>query len=174
MSRLQNDNLVTIADIQKTFGTQGELIVKWWTNAPAAINLKEPVFIIIDGLPVPFYFKSVEQRGNTRAQVVFDDFETQKLAEERTETEKMESGKQKTKDDTLNSSFPILHYKVVDRLHGALGTVTGFLDIPGNPCLQVGYNGRELMIPFNEAIVLKTDTKKKTVETLLPEGLLEL
>jgi ribosomal 30S subunit maturation factor RimM len=55
-----------------------------------------------------------------------------------------------------------------------LGVVSGFLDIPGNPCLQVAYNNRELIIPFNEAIVVQTNVKKRLLETLLPEGLLEL
>jgi ribosomal 30S subunit maturation factor RimM len=41
--------------------------------APEDINLKEPVFIVFDGLPVPFYIESFTKRGNTKALVRLTD-----------------------------------------------------------------------------------------------------
>jgi 16S rRNA processing protein RimM len=157
-------------NVQKTFGAQGELIVRLQAETES-INIKKPVFVVIDGLPVPFYFKSFEPRGNRRAQVVFDDMESQKLAEELVGKTLWLPGAEKT---PAAPSFDLTGYAVHDRQHGALGVVSGFLDIPGNPCLQVAYNNRELIIPFHEAIVVQTDVKKRMLETLLPEGLLDL
>ncbi len=164
---------MVFAEIQKTFGAYGELIIKLYDEAPEEINLDEPVFITIDGLLVPFYFKSFEPRGNNRAQVVFDDFETQKLAEELV-GKKIENGELKMENGTLNSQFSILNYKVVDKALGELGTVTGFLDIPGNPCLQIDYNGREVIIPCHENFVKKNDHKKQLLQVDVPKELLEL
>jgi 16S rRNA processing protein RimM len=132
--------------------------------------MKEPVFVIIDGLPVPFYFKSFEMRGNHRACVIFDDMESQKPAEELVGKTLWLPGPEKAAAQQPDFTG----YAVHDRQHGALGVVSGFLDIPGNPCLQIAYENRELLIPFNEAIVVRTNIKKRLLETLLPEGLLEL
>jgi 16S rRNA processing protein RimM len=133
------------------------------------IAIKEPAFVVIDGLPVPFYFKSFEMRGNCRALVIFDDMESQKLAEELVGQTLWLSGAEKKH----TAQFPDLTgYAVHDRQHGALGVVSGFLDIPGNPCLQVTYKDRELIIPFHEDIVVQTNVKARSLETLLPEGLL--
>ena len=74
--------LVPFANVHKTFGANGELIIKLFPEAPEEINLSEPVFITIDGYPVPFFFKSFEARGNNRALIIFDDMETSVLAEE--------------------------------------------------------------------------------------------
>lgn len=156
--------------IQKTFGAQGELIVRLHAETET-IAIKEPVFVVIDGLPVPFYFKSFDLRGNHRAHVIFDDMESQKLAEELVGKTLWLPGPEKV---TATPQPELTGYAVHDRQHGALGVVSGFLDIPGNPCLQIAYENRELIIPFHEAIVVQTNTKKRLLETLLPEGLLEL
>ncbi|MDR2358618.1 MAG: hypothetical protein LBD87_02290 [Prevotellaceae bacterium] len=156
--------------VQKTFGAQGELIVRLHADTET-IAIKEPVFVVIDGLPVPFYFKSFELRGNRRAHVVFDDMESQKLAEELAGKTLWLPGPEKV----ATAQQPNLTgYAVHDRQHGALGMVSGFLDIPGNPCLQIAYKNRELIIPFNEAIVVQVNVEQRLLETLLPDGLLEL
>ena len=48
------DNLQQIAQVLKSNGTDGELVLGFREIAPEDINLKEPVFIVFDGLPVPF------------------------------------------------------------------------------------------------------------------------
>ena len=47
------DNLQQVAQVLKSNGTDGELVMGFREIAPEDINPKEPVFIIFDGLPVP-------------------------------------------------------------------------------------------------------------------------
>ena len=63
------DNLQQVAQVLKSNGTDGELVMSFREIAPEDINLQEPVFIIFDGLPVPFYIESFTRRGNTKAQI---------------------------------------------------------------------------------------------------------
>ena len=58
-----------VAQVLKSNGTDGELVLGFREIAPEDINLQEPVFIIFDGLPVPFYIESFSKRGNTKALV---------------------------------------------------------------------------------------------------------
>ena len=58
-----------IAQVLKSNGTDGELLISFFDIGPEDIDLQEPVFIYFDGLPVPFYFDSFKQRGNNRALV---------------------------------------------------------------------------------------------------------
>jgi 16S rRNA processing protein RimM len=62
---------------------------------------------------------------------------------------------------------------VVDKKAGEIGTVTEFIDIPGNPCLQLNSDAQEILIPFREEM-LTIDHKKKTITTDLPAGLVDL
>ena len=66
---LTTDDLQQIAQVLKSNGTDGELVLSFRTIAPEDINLEEPVFIVFDGLPVPFYIESFTKRGNSKALV---------------------------------------------------------------------------------------------------------
>ena len=61
--------MLCIGKVLKSNGTDGELLVSFLDVNPQDIDLQEPVFIEFDGLPVPFYFESFNQRGNNRALV---------------------------------------------------------------------------------------------------------
>ena len=53
-----------IAQVLKSNGTDGELLISFFDIGPEDIDLQEPVFIYFDGLPVPFFIRSFRQRGN--------------------------------------------------------------------------------------------------------------
>ena len=63
------DDLHQVAQVLKSNGTDGELVLGFREIAPEDISLQEPVFIIFDGLPVPFFIESFTKRGNTKALV---------------------------------------------------------------------------------------------------------
>ena len=172
------NNVLHFAYIVKTFGAHGELLIKLCPEAASIeINLEEPVFITIDGYVVPFYFKQFEAHGKHRAIVVFDDMETMSLAQElvgKTIAMESKNGTRDTNSPVVSgSSFPLLHYRVVDKEAGETGIVNGLIEIPGNPCLQVKNGKEEILIPFREEI-LTIDHRKKTIIAHLPEGLITL
>ena len=55
--------MLRVAQVLKSNGTDGELLISFLDIAPEDIDLQEPVFIEFDGLPVPFYFESFTPRG---------------------------------------------------------------------------------------------------------------
>ena len=67
------ENLQQIASVLKSNGTDGELVMGFREIAPEDINLNEPVFIVFDGLPVPFFIESFTKRGNSKALVRLTD-----------------------------------------------------------------------------------------------------
>ena len=67
------DNLQQVAQVLKSNGTDGELVMGFREIAPEDINLNEPVFIVFDGLPVPFFIESFTKRGNSKALVRLTD-----------------------------------------------------------------------------------------------------
>jgi 16S rRNA processing protein RimM len=171
------NNGLRFAEVIKTFGAHGELLIRLRPEAPEDINLSEPVFITIDGYAVPFYFKQFEARGSQRALVVFDDMETMELAQELVGKTinplPSQRGGGKTPPPLEGVGGRLLHYNVVDKNAGEMGVVTGFMDIPGNPCLQITHSAQEILIPFREEMVT-IDHKKQLITTNLPEGLVGL
>ena len=76
------DNLQQIAQVLKSNGTDGELVMGFREIAPEDISLNEPVFIVFDGLPVPFFIESFSKRGNSKALVRLTDIRSMEDAEE--------------------------------------------------------------------------------------------
>ncbi len=166
--------LVPFANVHKTFGANGELIIKLFPETPEEIPLSEPVFIFIDEYPVPFFFKSFDTRGNNRALVIFDDMETMILAEELVgHTIYSKQLKNKNRQSTSDNR-QLIGYSIEDTIAGNLGTVADFMDIPGNPCLLAINGNNEIMIPFHDEFIVKINHKKQIINTSLPEGLITL
>lgn len=67
-------------------------------------------------------------------------------------------------------------YEVVDEQAGAVGSVEGIDEAPGQMRLVVARSegGRPLLVPLVPEIVLAVDDERQAVEVRLPAGLLEL
>ena len=59
--------LIQIARIVKSNGTDGELLASFRDVMPEDIDIQEPVFIYSDGLPVPFFIEKIVPKGRDKA-----------------------------------------------------------------------------------------------------------
>ena len=188
------DNLQQVAQVLKSNGTDGELVMGFREIAPEDINRQEPVFIIFDGLPVPFYIESFTRRGNTKALVRLTDICSMEDVEEI-------AGKAVyVSDDSLPEmsleedgyaalvGWTVLTPEIPDQvgddseaaapslpaLTGNLievGQITDFMDIPNNPCLEIE-NGA-VIIPLHEDFILSIDPENQEIIMQIPKGLIE-
>ena len=167
-------SLAPFANVHKTFGANGELIIKLFPEAPEEINLSEPIFITIDGYAVPFFFKSFETRGNNRVIVVFDDMESMPLAEELVGKIIFSRQSAVSSKQSAVGGWQLVDYVVNDEEAGEIGVVSEFMDIPKNPCLSVTNGSNKIIIPCQGDFIVKINHQKKTIATRLPEGLINL
>ena len=158
-----------IAQVLKSNGREGELLVGFVGMAPEDIDLEEPVFIEFDGLPVPFYFESFTPRGNTRALVRLTGVRNLTDAEELV-------GRDVLAEDALyeDDEEDLTGWTLLDADGTEVGTVTAHEDIPGNPCIWVETGHGECLLPLREELVLDVDETEKTLRMEIPEGLLDL
>ncbi|MDR2424520.1 MAG: hypothetical protein LBD59_07335 [Prevotellaceae bacterium] len=157
-------------EVLKTFGTNGELLVKINKNVTDEKN-EGPVFVEIDGLPVPFYFKLFERRGQ-RAKVIFENMESETLAAELVGKKILFPNSSVTDSEAVSELQELVGFTVSDKKHGTLGTVIYVYEFPGNPCLEIDSSEEKLIIPLNG--VKRCDHAKKLIHTEIPEGLVEL
>ena len=149
--------------VLKSYGTAGEVLTN--LAADGDINLKEPVFIVFDELPVPFFFESVKPHGS-RTVVKFEDVDSFDDAEELVGRELLLS----IEEDDSGDDGGIVGRLICDACGKRIGRVTEFLDYGGNTCISVDCNGREVILPIHEDLIVKVT--KKAVWLTIPEGLL--
>ena len=160
--------LQQIAKVLKSNGTDGGLLVGFRDIDPEDISLGEPVFIYFDGIPVPFFISDLTQRGNTRAIVHLNDVTSLEDAEELVGQSVWVDWEEEEGDGEGLGDL------VGWTLAGA-GRITGFLDIPANPCLEVETkNGTSVLVPFHEDLILSADPDARVLEMEIPDGLLDL
>ena len=171
-----------VAQVLKSNGTDGELVLSFREIAPEDINLSEPVFIIFDGLPVPFFIESFTKRGNSKALVHLTDICSQEDVDEI-------AGKAVFVDDSQIPEMSLeedgfaalvgwmLLTPADDRSDDDMelyevGEITDFIDIPNNPCIEVETENGAVMIPLHEDLILSVDPEYQEIIMQIPAGLL--
>ena len=192
--------MLQVAQVLKSNGTDGELVLGFREIAPEDINLQEPVFIIFDGLPVPFYIESFQKRGNTKALVRLTDICSQEDVEEIAgkavyieedclpEMSLEEDGfaalvgwvlltpagiSDQVGDDeeTAGEDEEMVGDDEEMELY-EVGEITDFIDIPNNPCIEVETENGAVMIPLHGDLILSVDPENRELIMKVPEGLL--
>ena len=158
-----------IAQVLKSNGRDGELLMSFTGIAPEDIDLEEPVFIEFDGLPVPFYFESFSQRGNSRALVRLTG------VHDLTDADELAGSLLYAEDDLYeDEEEDLTGWTVLNEDGEKVGVVSAHEDIPGNPCIWVETGHGESLLPLREELLLDVDEEKQTLRMEIPEGLLDL
>ena len=162
----------------KSNGTDGELVMGFREIAPEDINLQEPVFIVFDGLPVPFYIESFSKRGNTKALVRLTGICSMEDVEEITGKavyiEEDQLPEMSLEEDGFAAlvGWMLLTPAEDEEALIEVGEITDFLDIPNNPCIDVETENGAVMIPLHEDLILSIDPEYQEIIMQIPAGLI--
>ena len=156
-----------IAQVLKSNGTDGELLISFFDVFPEDIDLQEPVFINFDGLPVPFYFESFTPRGTNRALVRLTGVHSLKDADELAGSAVFADYFEEEDDEDLTG------WSVLDAATGKkIGPIVGYEDIPGNLCVYVDTAQGQVLLPLHQDLVASMDHDRREITLTIPEGLL--
>ena len=177
--------MLQIAQVLKSNGTDGELVMSFREIAPEDINLQEPVFIIFDGLPVPFFIESFQKRGNSKALVRLTDITSQEDVEEiagkAVYIEDESLSELSLEDDGYAAlvGWLVLTPEIADQgghdeepVLYEVGEITDFMDIPNNPCIEVETENGAVILPLHEDFILGLDPENQEIIMQIPDGLL--
>ena len=189
------DNLQQVAQVLKSNGTDGELVLGFREIAPEDINLQEPVFIVFDGLPVPFYIESFSKRGNTKALVRLTGIcsmeDVEEIAGKAVYIEEEQLPEMSIEEDgyaalvgwvlltpagdfstSLEMTEGESEMTEGEQTLIEVGEITDFLDIPNNPCIEVETENGAVMIPLHEDLILSVDPEYQEIIMQIPAGLI--
>ena len=161
-------NLQKVAKVLKSNGTDGELLVSFFAMDPEDLEISEPVFILFDGLPVPFFVQSLRRRGQNKALVHLNGIYDLKDCEEVCGKDIYLPADAEAAYGEGDFSF-LVGWELRDA-GKSLGRIADFVDIPGNPCLELE-DGR--LVPLHEDFITAVDEDSAVVEMELPSGLLD-
>lgn len=169
----EGENLIPIARIVKSNGTEGQLLMSFRDVMPEDIDIQEPVFIYADGLPVPFFIDSIAPKGSDKAFVKFVDIDNYADAEELAgQMVYADSESYEDLSEDEDEFADLIGWSLLDSGGKKVGVVADFEDIPGNPCLYVDTENGQVMIPVHEELILSIDEKNRELTMEIPDGLI--
>lgn len=164
--------MLKIAKVLKSNGTEGEIVISFLGILPEDIDTTEPVFIFFDGLPVPFYFESLVKKGNKKAIARMTGIRTLADADEISGADIYADEENLDIEYNEDDLSFLTGWKLADSEGNVKGSITGFLDIPENPCLEVlSAEKNEVLVPVHEDLIINIDDEREMLVMRIPDGL---
>ena len=70
--------------------------------------------------------------------------------------------------------YEVIGYSIEDIVKGPIGKVTGVADLKLNPLLIIDFNGKEILLPLFDGLIVNVDRESKQLKVNAPEGLIDL
>jgi len=167
---------VQLGYIRKPHALSGEVELVFDPGMDLTLEEIEWVFLDIENGLVPFFIpeEGLRFKSDTSAYIHFEDIDNQESAKRITGCkvfvfqEDIVQG-----EEELTPSY-LLNFKVADQTQGDLGVITEVNDYSGNLVVTVEKEGKEIILPLADELIISMDEKKREMLLDCPEGLIEL
>jgi 16S rRNA processing protein RimM len=165
-----------LGTILKPHGIHGEVVLKFDNYIEEKHYDLESILIDIDGGLVPFLFETLQQQTEktmlVKLSLINTIEEAQELNNKSFYLSEIQVGGLAIPENKLSKE--IEGFAVVDEKLGEVGIANDIIDYTNHSAIQAFQGKKEILIPFDPAIVLEIISDKKIVRVDLPEGLLVL
>ncbi len=175
---ITREDCVKIGEVTKTHNLQGEVVVT--TDSDLLEKYAdEPVFIQMDGAPVPFFIadEGLTVRNHTSYIVKFDFVDNLEQAERLTGCEVLLEKALLDEEDVEAFDYDISElsgFVAVDEVSGESGVVTEVANYSGNVVLTLQILGKEILLPLSERYVREVSFENSKLLVNIPSELVEL
>lgn len=160
--------------VLKTHGLKGGLVIEIDADYPEEYSEMESVFVEINKKLVPFFIDHIQLNGS-KATIKLEDIDSLEEASKLKGARiflPLEVLPDLGEDDYYYHE--LIGFSVKDKNLGSLGTISGFYSAGNQDLLAMDYQRKEVLIPLTDDVVTKVTKKTKTIETSLPDGLLDI
>ena len=181
---------IVVAQIVKSYNTNGEVVVKLTNDLLEDLKKTEPVFIYFDELPVPFFIEKFSTKGNSGATIKFTTVNTIERSEELVKRKiyiEASSASQEALEELAQDDMGayLSGFTLVNGEGKTVGTISNYFDYPNNPCIEViladgvksplldsDENSEPVLLPFQEQLIMVFDPQECVIQMSIPAGLI--
>ena len=162
------DTLLQIAQVQKSYGTEGEVIINFSAEAYDYFDEKRPVFLFFDGLPVPFFVESFETKGTRNTMSRAEEIVGQKIYIDPKDYSELSQETELTEENLTIED--LAGFRLFDQNDNLVGVITYIHDFSGNICFEI--ENLDSYIPYHDELLIDIDIESKEITLEISEGLL--
>lgn len=172
---MQKSECFALGKITKTHALKGEVIIYLDVDAPEDYADLEAVFLEVKGQLVPYVIEHINIRGK-KSIVKFEEFNKIEEAEAIVNADAYLplSALPKLKGNQFYY-HEVIGYNLINTESGEnLGILKAIYESTGQDLFAVEIDGKEALIPVADEFIKKVNHEEKTIELLLPNGLLDI
>jgi 16S rRNA processing protein RimM len=172
---MRKEDCFYLGKIVKKFSFKGEVLVKLDTDEPEIYENMESVLVQLRNNLIPFFIQKSSLHKSSLLRIRFEDVDTEADADKLLGSELYLPLNMLPKLSGNQFYFhEVTGFKIEDTLHGNLGTIVGVNDTTSQALFEVEKEGKQLLIPINDQIVIEVNRSSKTIVVTTPEGLVDL
>ena len=160
----------TVGRITKTYGFEGAVMVKMQGGITGEPEQGEPVFVVTDGIPVPFFVREAYCPAPDTLIIAFDDYLTSESVAGLRGCELIIAGETEEGDDMQD----LAGFTLTDTVSGFSGRIVSVISNPGQLLAEVASTAGVILVPLHPDLITSIDRRGKIIEMSLPEGLTSL
>lgn len=164
-----------IGYVSKTRGLKGEVQLFFEFDDYEDLTL-DIIFIEVNKKLVPYFVDTIKLHNNSTAYATFEDVDHIDKAQVLVRKQLyLSNDKFPVRDPDDFRYIDLVGYLVIDEEHGELGSIVDVTEMPQQFIATVNMDeGKQLMFPLSEDLILGIDQEQKQIEVDLPEGLVDL
>jgi len=165
-----------IGFFRKTHGISGELVLEFESHFEYSVEAADRFFVNLEGLLVPFFLKKdgLRFKSSNSAITSLENVESEEYAK-RLIGNSVYLFQNEIIDSPVQSlESQLVDYMLFDENIGKIGIINQVEDYSGNIVFTVQYKGEDILIPYNNELLIELNDVQKSIKMNLPEGLIEL
>ena len=163
-----------IGYVSKTRGLKGEVQLFFEFEDYDELQL-DVIFLEVNKKLVPYFIETVKLHNNSTAYATFEDVDHIDKAKALVHKKMyLPNDKMPVRDPDDFRYTDLVGFLVIDEDHGELGEIIDVREMPQQFIATVDMDGKEMMFPLSEDLILDIDVDEEIIEVDLPEGLVDL
>ncbi|MBJ6369139.1 ribosome maturation factor RimM [Snuella sedimenti] len=172
---MKKDDCFYLGKIVKKYSFKGEVLAKLDTDQPEIYEHLDAIFVELRNNLVPFFVEDSQLHKSELLRIKFEDVDTEADADAIMKSDlylpldllpKLEGNK--------FYFHEVIGFSIEDTTFGKVGIIKGINDTTAQALFEIDREGTEILIPMNDAFIIKVDRDKKTILVNTPEGLIDL
>ena len=173
-NRMTIEESFYIGYVSKTRGLKGEVQLFFEFEDYNELDF-EIIFLEVNKKLVPYFVDQIKLHNNSTAYATFEDVDHIDKAQVLVRKKMyLPNDKMPERDPDDFRYTDLVGYLVIDEEHGELGEIIDVQEMPQQFIATVDMDGKELMFPLSDDLILGIDPDEEIIEVELPEGLVDL
>lgn len=172
---MRKEDCFYLGKVVSKYSFKGEVLVKLDTDEPEIYENMESVFVSLGNNLVPFFIDRCRLHKSNLLRIDFEEVKDEPTAD------KIIGAELYLPLELLpplkgNKFYfhEVIGFTLMDEVHGDIGKIVSVNDSASQELFEAVKDGKELLIPISDEIIVKVDRPNKTIHVRTPDGLVDL